>query len=205
MQNKRNYFGLGGEIGAGKSVLAMLLKENGACIISADETVHELYAPGERCYQRIVNAFGEKILDADGNIDRKVFAEIIFGNEYNRNKCNRIVHPYVFRRMFKKAKAYMDNKSDSVIVFEVPLLVESAFYKKMNKNIVVMADYNVRLKRIMDRNNLSEEQAKLKMDSQIPGNLQMKVADYVIQNNGSIEDLREQSKTLYQSLRDDIK
>ena len=203
MQNNKHFFGIGGEIGAGKSVLTKLLQKRGAVIISADDVVRELYHPGENCYKSIVKQFGKQILDNNGEIDRKKFAGIIFENEEKRQECNRIVHPYVYRRMLKKARQYLLDNNE-VIIFEVPLLLESNFYRKMHKNIIVTADFNVRLNRIMERNKLTKEEALQKMNVQIPQSEQILIADYVIENNGNLSELDRQAEILYQELKADV-
>lgn len=135
--------------------------------------------------EEIISTFGNKILDKNGNIDRKKLKEIVFENKEKLEKLNGIIHPKVIN-FYKELK---EKKTDKVIIFDVPLLFESGIDKFCDKILVVISDYEVQLNRIIERDKINRELAEKIIKSQLSNEERIKKADVVIENNSNLEDL----------------
>lgn len=197
----KTYIGLTGGIASGKSAAAGFLCSCGETVLDADEIVRTLYGPGEACASDIRSEFGDSAVLPDGSVNRAGLARIVFESEEKRKILNGIVHPHVINRMFQLAEKENALKPESLIVFDVPLLIESGMYSSMFRNIVVTADDGIRLRRIMERDGLSCSEAEKRMNSQIPQDKQVEIADYHIVNNGSLQELFEKMAEVRESLR----
>jgi dephospho-CoA kinase len=200
---KRTYriIGLTGGIGSGKSTVARRFAELGATVYSADELARQALEPGESCYQRVINEFGESILTADGTINRKALAKIVFFDEKQRQKLNEIIHPYVIETLFSRAEAELSNKSGAIAIFDVPLLFESGLDAQMDKTITVSCEESERVHRIIARDQASPEQALQRIRAQMPEEERRQRADYILDNNGSVDELICQVDALFELLK----
>jgi dephospho-CoA kinase len=183
--------GLTGGIASGKSTVARMLQDMDIPIIDADIEARKVVEKGEKAYLQIVKAFGSEILTATGDIDRVKLGSIVFHNEDKRLQLNEIVHPAVRERMNDEKVKYVDS-GNSVVVLDIPLLFESKLTHMVDKTILVYVDAEVQLNRLMSRNQLIESEAMARINSQMPLNEKNKLADAVIDNNGTIHDTKTQ-------------
>jgi dephospho-CoA kinase len=177
--------GLTGGVGSGKSTVAKLLAERGAVIIDADAIAREVVEPGTPGLEAVVAAFGPEILGPEGRLDRPALAAIVFGDEARRAQLNAIVHPLVGQRTLELAAAA---PKDAVVVYDIPLLVENAMTAGFEFVIVVEAGIETRLARLRDR-GMSETDARERMAAQASDAQRRAVADVVIDNDGSLDQL----------------
>ncbi|KKB37618.1 dephospho-CoA kinase [Bacillus thermotolerans] len=190
--------GLTGSIASGKSTVSRLLQELGYTIVDADVAARKVVEPGQPALQQIAEAFGEGILLPDGSLDRAKLGERIFNNEEERKKLNNIIHPAV-RQFMKDEKEAAIEAGKQTIIMDIPLLYESKLTWMVGKVIVVYVDKDTQLQRLMARNQLDEDAAKARIASQLPLAEKAAQADAVIDNNGTIEETKEQ---LLRILRD---
>ncbi len=187
--------GITGGIASGKSSVSTFIKELGFPIIDADLVAREVVDPGEEAYYEIVKVFGEGILLSDGSINRTKLGDVIFHNEEKRLKLNSIVHPAVRKRMRELTeKAFQDGAK--TVFMDIPLLFESKLTFMVEKTLLVYVDEEVQLSRLMNRNNLSEENARARIASQMPLREKRALADAVVDNNGDFEATKEQVRTI---------
>ena len=199
-QGKYLKIGLTGGIGSGKSTAAQRFAELGAHVYHADEVSRSALEPGAVCYDRVVSEFGQEIVLPDGTIDRRRLGEIVFANEDKLFSLNEIIHPYVIGELFSRAEQDFSQAPYKIAVFEVPLLFESGMNARMDRNIVVSSTGENRIRRVMERDNLPREQVIARMRAQMPENEKRLLADDVLENNGSQEELLEQVDMLYSTL-----
>ncbi len=183
--------GLTGGIASGKSTVAGMLRDLGIVIIDADIIAREVVEVGEDAYFKIVGAFGRNILHDDRTINRQKLGEVIFNNEQKRKVLNSIVHPAVREKMNRLKQEHLE-KGEKIIVLDIPLLFESKQTHLVEKIILVYVDRDVQLKRLIERNGLSIDEAEARINSQMPLTEKIPLADAVINNNGSIEETKEQ-------------
>lgn len=199
--SKRVYkrIGLTGGIGAGKSTAAKRFRELGVLVLDADEISRASLKKGGACYKDVIESFGSDILALDGEIDRKKLASIVFGDEEKRRQLNAIVHPYVIETMFNRAEEAL-SKSGGIVVFEVPLLFESGIHEKMDRNILVACGEEQRVKRILARDNNTRQAALARIRAQMPEEEKRLLANYILENDGTIEQLNAQIDALLEEL-----
>jgi dephospho-CoA kinase len=183
--------GLTGGIASGKSTVSNILKEMNITIIDADVEARLAVEKGEPAYQKIVAAFGNDILLTNEEIDRVKLGSIIFHNAEKRQLLNSIVHPEVRKRMNNQVEAAKE-REEQVVILDIPLLFESKLTHMVEKTILVYVDRDIQLKRLMERNDLSLEEAEARIKSQMPLSEKVALADAVINNNGSIAETKKQ-------------
>lgn len=198
-QNKCIVIGLTGGISTGKSTVTKIIIENGFKVIDADKIAREVVEIGKPAYEDIVRVFGEEILDKNFNIDRKKLGSIIFNNKEYRMKLNAIVHPRVFQTMREKL---MDYSIENAVVFlDIPLLIEemdiiNGYGITFDEIWVVYTKENIQIERLMDRDNISYQDAYKKIKSQMPIEQKIKYANRIIDNNNGLNELVVQVKKL---------
>jgi dephospho-CoA kinase len=190
-ENMALTIGLTGGIASGKSTVTEMIRGLGIPVIDADQIARDVVKAGEEAYEQIIQTFGQDILQENGEIDRAKLGAIVFYNEQERKKLNAIVHPAVRRRMLAEKEAYVQ-KGAKTIVLDIPLLFESELTHFIDKIIVVYVDDDIQLERLMKRNGFSEEEALARIRSQMPLHEKVKKADAVINNNGTIEETKQQ-------------
>ncbi|WP_131766773.1 dephospho-CoA kinase [Candidatus Protofrankia californiensis] len=178
--------GLTGGIGAGKSAVARLLADHGALVIDADELAREVVAPGTPGLQAVVEEFGSHLLGADGALDRAALGAVVFADPDARRRLEAITHPLVGAQA---ARRMADAPADAVVVYDVPLLVEAGLAGAYDVVVVVEAPRELRLARLADR-GLPREQAQARMANQASDSARRAVADILVDNGGSLQDLR---------------
>jgi len=195
--------GLTGAIGSGKSLVARLFKDFGAAIVDADAIAREVVAPGAPAYDGIVRAFGPAVVRADGTLDRKALGDRVFADASARRALNALTHPHVRRRMAEEVARLGSAPEVEVIVLDIPLLLDTTDGRDLGLDgiVVVDADDDVRVGRLVARDGLSEADARRRLAAQMPLREKVARADWVIDNNGSLEHTREQVRTLWEALR----
>ncbi|CQR48102.1 Dephospho-CoA kinase [Paraliobacillus sp. PM-2] len=191
--------GLTGGIASGKSTVSNMLRKRGIPIIDADRIAKEAVEPNQKAYRQIVATFGASILQKDGQLDRKKLGNIVFANECKRQQLNEIVHPQVRKVMLDKRDQLIKQKQP-IIVLDIPLLFESNLEDLVDLVIVVYSHPDIQLERLMKRNQLSREEAQKRIHSQLSIRKKAELADLVIDNNGSIEDTKEQCEKIMNKL-----
>ena len=192
--------GLSGGIGSGKSTVARALSRRGAIVIDADAIAREVVEPGEPGLAAVVERFGPEVLDGDGRLDRPKLAALVFDDAAARADLNAIVHPRVAAETARRIAAA---PSDAVVVIDVPLLVEAA-RSGYDAVVIVEAPEAVRLERLVDR-GMSPDDARRRMAAQASDADRRKVADVVIDNSGSEDDLERQIDALWAQLTSSLR
>ncbi|MCL6588171.1 MAG: dephospho-CoA kinase [Anoxybacillus sp.] len=186
--------GLTGGIASGKSTVANMLKAWNIPVVDADTIAREVVNIGEEAYVRIVETFGEDVLQENREIDRAKLGALIFHDKEKRNQLNAIVHPAVRKKMLEQRDEILQKKP--VVVLDIPLLFESNLTHFVDKIIVVYVDDAIQLERLMKRNGFSQEEALARIRSQLPLSEKKAYADAVIDNNGTIDQTRQQLLTI---------
>jgi dephospho-CoA kinase len=192
--------GLTGGIASGKSTVSKTLKELGAYIIDADETAHSVIEPHRPAWTDIVAAFGADILNPDETINRDKIGQIVFRDHEQLIRLNHITHPRImesFKDDFQKIKAA---NPKAVVVLEVPLLYETFMERMCDEVWVVWVDHETQVKRLMERNHYSQEEAERRINSQIPLDEKAHRADVVINNQGSIMETKDSATKYYNAI-----
>lgn len=193
--------GLTGGIGTGKSEVSRLLGALGAEVIEADKVAHEAYEPGTAGWQEVVEAFGDRVLDADVRIDRTKLGGIVFGDEQARERLNAIVHPIV-RRLLEDRIEGLEREGARAVVIEVPLLIEaikqqSRWTRMLDEIWVVTAPEDEVVARVRARSGLDEAAIRARIGSQATEHERIEYANAVIDNGGSLERLRREVTNLW--------
>ncbi len=198
---KSNVFALGvtGGIGSGKTTVCNMLKELGAWVFNADYEAKRIMVEHPDVRHEIKEAFGDKSYTEDGALNRSYLAEQIFGDAAKVDMINRIVHPRVFDA-FKERRVQAEAAGIRLLVHEAALTFESGGHKHLDAVAVVFAPEKHRIDRVQDRDGASEEQIRKRMLHQIPVDEAIRRADYVIENDGSLEDLRQKVVQLFQEV-----
>jgi len=191
--------GVTGGVGSGKSVVCDFLAGKGITLISADDLARRAVLPGTEAYKNIVNHFGTGVLNEDGGLDRKKMRAIITHDREAKKKLESIVHPEVFRLMEIEFKA-ADSRHESVVAVEVPLLFELGLKPFFDLTLTVSAERDIRIKRMMHRDQVSESDAEALLGIQMPEDVKIKQSDFVVDNNGDMEKLHELTEGFYQML-----
>lgn len=186
--------GLTGGIGAGKSALSSTFASYGAVIVDGDVISREVVQPGTEGLASLVDAFGGDILLPDGSLDRPALAAKAFRDDEARKRLNAIVHPLVGKR---RAEIIASVPQDSVVVEDIPLLVESGMAPLFPLVVVVHADVEVRLRRLVDQRGMPEEDARARIAAQADEEQRRVVADVWVDNSGSPEALAERAHDLW--------
>jgi dephospho-CoA kinase len=177
-----------GGAGSGKTTVCNRLKELGVKVISSDALAKEAVAQGSLAHEKIVNYFGKKVLLNDGNLNRQELRSIIIADDVARLALERFIHPEISRLMHLRiAQAKQDG--DPVLLVEVPLLFELGMAEQFDVVIVVSADHELRVKRLMDRDNVSRDEAEDLINVQMPQAEKVERAEFVLANDCSKDQL----------------
>ncbi len=197
--------GLTGGIAAGKSSVGEMFVALGAHLIQADAIAHQLMQPGEAVYQEVVQHFGAGILDPDGRINRARLAEAAFGDPPRIQELNRIVHPPVIRKHDEWMEEMGSRDPHAMAIVEAALVLEAGLVNHFDRIVVVTCHPEQRIERWAQRMEVDKEAARKevarRMAAQLPDEEKIKVADYVIDNSGSLDATDEQVKSIYEKLK----
>lgn len=183
-------FGLTGGIASGKSAVAAHLRKRGVPVIDADELARHAVAKGSEGLAEVVKTFGEQVLSPDGSLDRKKLAEIVFGDDARRLALNAIVHPIVTMLTFKRA-AELRDEGHPLACYEAALIVENGVADAFRPLVVVAAPEATQVTRAVARDTALEADVLARIRAQMPLADKVRVADFVIENAGSLRDLEE--------------
>jgi len=187
--------GITGGIGCGKSVVANLLRERGFPIIDADKIAKEIIKTNVTVKNRIIDEFGPDVYAKNGTLDRYRMAEIIFSQPDARKKLNAIVHPFVIDFQNQQLQQY-EQKGVAIAGVEAALIFEAHAERHFDVIIVVSAPSSMVIERIHERDDLSISEITNRIQSQMPVAEKIKRADYVVSNDGTIDDLKEKVRQL---------
>ena len=193
--------GLTGGVASGKTTVSNVLKEEGAYLIEADQIARELVQPRSPTWEELIRVFGNDILEKDGSIHRKKLAAKVFSDPGQRNLLNQILHPRIKEEIGRRIKEIRQKAPDAIVVFDAPLLIETGDHRKMDKVIVITSTEKQQIERLREREGASEEDARKILSSQIPLEEKLKVADFIIRNEGSLEEMRRRAKEVFQELK----
>ena len=196
---KCRIIGLTGQSGAGKSTVAKFLEEKGFYVINADLLVRKIYENGSLCLRTIASVFGEDIITDNGTPDRKLLAKRAFSSKQNTVLLSSIVHPFVTAELFAEIKKAAES-GVTTIVYDAPQLFESNADVICDEIISVTAEKSVRLERICKRDNISKENALMRMNAQLDEEFFRENSDYIIENNSDISSLNIQLEDLIKQL-----
>lgn len=196
--------GLTGGIATGKSLVSEILRGLGAYLIDADKIAREVVEPEKPAWLEIVEFFGKDIIKKDKTINRKRLGEIIFNDPLKKRKLEEIVHPKVIEEENRMVKEYLKIKPDGIVIIDAALLIEAGSHKRVDKLIIVYADKETQVKRLLERDGLSRTDAEKRIASQMPLDKKVKMADFVIDNSKGIEGTRRQTIDIFNKLRNGI-
>ena len=191
--------GITGSLGAGKSTVAEMFADLGAKVLDADEIAHQQITPKGTCFKKIVKVFGKGILTS-GRIDRKKVAARVFGDMRQLRALEKIIHPAVRRVIKTKIKQHKVNKRTAVIVIDVPLLFESKLDMCVDLSIVVKANKLKQITRATKELGMSKTDAERRLKTQMPLKQKIRLADMIIDNNGTLTNTKKQVKRIWEKL-----
>ncbi len=183
--------GLTGGIGSGKSTVSQILAELGAFVIDADKVGHEIYLPGKEAWHQLTTAFGRDILAPDQTIDRKKLGDLVFGSDDARKKLNGIVHPLMFQDIDRRIKAKRAEEFTKPIVVEAAILIEANWLPLADEVWLVVTNKNAVIDRVATQRGMAAKETEARIASQLSDSERRKYAQIVIENDGSLEALRQ--------------
>ncbi|MFH1052120.1 MAG: dephospho-CoA kinase [bacterium] len=196
MENKTNktlVCAITGGIGCGKTAVANIIKEMGYKVISSDENAKEIIATDRNVKKKLIDTFGKDLYNETGLIDKDLLSSIVFGNTEEHEKAllklNSIVHPVVIAKMIDEVEEY-EKKGEKLIFVESALTFEAQIEEGFDYIIVVDAKEDIAIDRIKKRSNMKEEDIRYRMKQQLSQELKIQHSDFVIENNGSLDDLK---------------
>ena len=188
--------GITGSFGSGKTTVARIFQSFGAKIIDADRIAHRVIKPGRPIYKKIINIFGKDVLNKNRTINRHRLAKIVFNNKNLLKRLNKIIHPQVIRIIKTKIKT----TRAKVIVLDAPLLIEARLKNLVDKLIVVKIDRAKQIERLIKKTSLSKKDTLKRIRHQMPLADKVRLADFVIDNSGSIGRTKKQVERFFQKL-----
>jgi dephospho-CoA kinase len=192
--------GLTGGIASGKSTVAKILERLGAAVINADALFREVVEPGKDAWKEIIDAFGAGVLQPDQTLDRQKLRTVIFNDSDGRKKLEAIIHPRVRALAEEKIREHAV-AGYSIIVYEVPLLFEGNLHEWLRPVILVACDVDTQRARLQERDRLTQTEAQKHIDAQMSLEEKRRLADYVIENDGSLADLEQQVRAVVEKIQ----
>jgi len=194
--------GLTGSIGVGKSFVSSVLAELGCYLLDADKTAREVVAVGTPGLAAVVEAFGSGILQPDGTLDRASLSQMIFEDETKRQLLNSILHPFIIAAQDEQLREWEALDLKGIAVVDAALMIESGGYKRFDKLLVVHCAPEIQLERLMERNQISREEAERRTRSQMPQEEKKRYADFLIDTSYGFDDTRRQTIEVHEKLRE---
>ncbi len=192
--------GLTGGIASGKSTVSQIFKENGIPVICADELARNAVKPGSPALAEIRKVFGDYLISHDGQLDRVAMAKLVFNNESKRKLLESIIHPHVAAEK-ERLLSQFENQGAEIVVVDVPLLYEAGWDKQFDLVIVVYVSPPVQEQRIIERDHASRNDARARINAQMPIDQKRLLADRIVDNSGSIEETRRQVENIINELK----
>ncbi len=194
--------GLTGGVACGKTTVATMFEKRGAHVALADVIAHNLFEPGSEVYEKVVEHFGPEVLNGDGTISRPKLADVAFPERIQ--ELNAIVHPVVIRLQDEWMHGIEERESRAIAIVEAALMIEAGAHKRFDKLIVVACGFDQKIDRFAERSRLSPDEAcaevQRRMQAQLPEQEKVRLADYVIDNSGSVSHLEEQVERIWREL-----
>lgn len=192
--------GLTGGVASGKTLVTDYLEKKGIPVVDADRIAREVVRAGEPAYLEIVKEFGPGVLGPDGSLNRKKLGALVFDSPDKRKRLEAIIHPRVYGVAWKEIRRILDRDPGALIVFSVPLLFETGHDKDVDKTVLVYADEPAQVRRLMQRNGLTEPEARKRVSAQMPIDEKSRISDYVIRNMGTVEETYRQVDSILPEL-----
>ncbi|MFP3465455.1 dephospho-CoA kinase [Leifsonia sp. SIMBA_070] len=193
--------GLTGGIASGKSTIASRLASHGAVVVDADRIAREVVEPGTPALAEVARRFGDAVIAPDGSLDRPALGAIVFGDPEALQDLNAITHPAVLRASTARFEAAAQADPDAIVVYDVPLLVESANEYPFDRIVVAHAHADLRIDRLVALRGMDAAEAERRIRSQATDAERLAVADVVIDTGGTLEHTLEQVDALWEELR----
>ncbi len=194
--------GLTGSFKTGKSTVAKMLARKGARVIDADHLAHQAIERGQPGYLRVIKAFGPEVLEGK-EINRRKVAALVFGNKKALNRLEKIIHPIVLGDVKRMIWSYRGK--EGVVVLDVPLLFEAGFHHLTDRNIVVTANRRQQIQRAQQTLGLTKKAVEERIKAQWPLNRKIRLADIIIDNQGTKKKTQKQVNNIWQKLQQEIK
>lgn len=192
--------GVTGSFGTGKTTVAKIFKDFGASVLDADKIAHQALKKDTVAYNRAVREFGKCILRKSGQIDRVKLARLVFRNKKSLNILCNIVHPVVLGRIKESIKKVSNSKKFSLVVIDAPLLIEAGLHNVVDYLIVVKTSRQTQIKRLTRKTGLSTDEIIRRIKCQMPLEEKIKIADYIIDNEGRTGDTRKIVKQTWKEI-----
>jgi len=192
--------GLTGSIATGKSTVSRMFAHLGARVLDADLLAREVVMPGQPAYLKIVEEFGHQVVQEDGTLDRKALGAIVFAEPVRRKRLEEITHPAIAARQQRILSVLEEEALEGIVIWDVALLFETGGLAKMDRVVVVYADPETELARLIARDGMTEADARARIASQMPVAEKAKRAHYVIDNSGDRAHSERQVKAVYEAL-----
>ena len=192
--------GLTGGIGSGKSSVSNILKSWDAHIFDADLVAKKILNHNESAQNEVITEFGTDVIGSKGIIDKKKLSRIVFHDEDHQIKLNAIIHPYVFSEIDEEFETILKKDKNELFVVDAALIYESGADTHMDYVVVVTSHLGLKIERVLAKGELTREEFLKRADLQWPDEEKIQLADFVIQNNGSHEDLLRETKKTYNLL-----
>ena len=193
--------GLTGGIASGKSTVSEAFARLGAKVLDADKVAREVVLPGQPAWLELQQVFGPEFFHPDGKLRRSKLRRLIFDDPEKRSKLNAIVHPEVMREIKRRFEQLRTSAQDTVVVVDVPLLLEVGVAHRFDRVIVVYVEKSVQIKRLRQRDRLSVEESSQALSAQMDLGEKAQQADYVIDNSGTRDETQAQVEKVWQELR----
>lgn len=191
---------LTGGIASGKSVVAKVLSNLGCYAHNADKTAHKLMEPKKPVWKKIVSHFGEKILNSDETINRAYLGSIAFTDEKERRFLNELIHPLVFSEKKETINTIKKKGAHKIFVSEAALTIEAGYAEFYDKIVLVHCKKDIQIKRLMERDQITQKEAQRKIESQMQPEEKFKYASYTIDSSGTLKDTIEQTEQVFRYL-----
>ncbi len=193
--------GLTGGVASGKSVVSQVWREEGATVIDADQIARELVQPQTPGWKALIKAFGKEILQEDDSVDRKKLAARVFSDNEARKRLNRTLHPRITREIDRRIKEIGRKTPGAIVVIDAALLIETGFYRKVDQVVVVTSTKKQQMARLKKRDATGQKMAQRIIASQIRGPERAKVADLIIRNEGSRQEVESKAREIFEELK----
>jgi len=193
--------GLTGSIAVGKTFVCEVFEELGCFMLDSDKTAREVVQPNTEGLRLIIESFGEEVLLENGLLDRVKLGNIVFSDDGKRQLLNDILHPIIFNAQDKWLRDREAERMDGIAIIDAALMIESGSFKRFDKLVVVWCDPDIQLKRLMLRDGMGEEDARRRIDAQMPQEEKKSYADFLIDTSDGFEATREQTKKVFTKLK----
>ncbi len=200
-KDNRLLLGLTGGIASGKTAVADILKELGAPLIDFDVLARQVVEPGKPAWKDIVDYFGKQVLEEDETLDRKKLSDIVFRDFEKRKKLESFTHPRIHEEFVKQVNEIAEKDPEAIIKVDVPLLIEVNLQYLFHKVLVVYITQEMQIKRLVEREGISKEEAANRLKAQLPIDEKVGYADFVIHNKNTLDETRKQVEDLWKKLK----